>query len=136
MKSKYHKFYQVASIILLLSIISVFFALAGIISSDELSEDISEMHKFDRPALFCIVALIVLSIILISLKHIICLILSAVTALGVKRSLFGRHRLDKDNIRFSLLEAIYVDNNCSYFRMVHSFYTSSLHQLSSEIDCY
>ena len=136
MKSKYYKFYQVASIILLLSIISVFFALAGIISSDELSEDISEMHKFDRPALLCIGVLIVLSIILISLKHIICLILSVVTALWVKRSLFGRHRLDEDNIRFSLLEAIYVDNDCSYFRMVHSFYVSSLHQLSSEVDCY
>lgn len=136
MKSKYYKFYQIASIILLLSIISVFFALAGIISSDELSEDISEMHKFDRPALLCIGVLIVLSIILISLKHIICLILSVVTALWVKRSLFGRHRLAEDNIRFSLLEAIYVDNDCSYFKMVRSFYTSSLHQLSSEIGNY
>lgn len=136
MKSSYYKFYYIASIMLLLGVISTFFALAGIVSSDEISEEVSDMHKYDKTAAVCLAVLILLSLIFIFLKNIICLTLSIMTASSVIRSLFGRSRLDKDNKLLSLLEAIYVDNDCSYFKMVYSFYTSSLHQLSSEIDRY
>ncbi len=136
MKSNYYKFYYIASLMLLLGIISTFFMLAGILSSDEMSEDISDMHKYDSSAVICTAVLILLSLIFIFLKNIICLTLSIITASSVIRSLFGRSRLDKDNKLLSLIEAIYVDNDCSYFKMVHAFYTSSLHQLSSEIDRY
>lgn len=136
MKSKYYRFYQSASMVLLVGIILVFFLLAGILSADELSENISEIHKYDQSGLVCAISLIVLTVIFVSLKHIICFILSVITASGVRRSLFGRRRLDVGTARFKHLEAIYVDNDCSYFKMVRSFYLSSLRQLSAEIDRY